>query len=249
MFLRNIFLLLSILTCSFAKSQSYNRSYEEFGIMAGPVFFQGDFGERRDLDNTIQNVGFSGSFVYYLSLNSNRSVFAENFKVRFDLSALAVDLQHYGPSAESDSDFGRKLRAMRGSVKIGSIGAQLEYFPWKVDDWSRTLISPYIGAGIQLNSYSAKAYSFLGPIGVPSTVPTKYVEGFKNTSGVAFSASISGGLRYKLNDYNAIIFESRLHYYFSDWIEGMNPDRNTYKENKNNDFALVMNIGYVYYFN
>lgn len=239
-----------VLLFTFAVGQAqYGRTYHEIGVMGGPVFFQGDFGERGDLDNTIKNVGISGSLVYYLSLNVNRSSFAQNFKVRFDVSYLSVNLEHYGPSAASDSNFGKQLRAMHSDVKIGSAGIQLEFYPWKTDDYSDATWSPYIAAGGQINNYSAKAYSFLGKIGTPLAVPEKYVLGFKNSSGTAFSATTSLGIRYKLMDSNYLILEGQLKYYFSDWIEGMNPDRRTYKENKTNDFSGTINIGYIYYLN
>ena len=101
-------LLLLISFCT-ARSQYYGRTFHEIGIMGGPSFFQGDFGERGNFENTIKNVGFSGSLVYYLSMNVNRSSFAQNFKVRFDVSGMAVNLQHYGQYAEKESITGKQL--------------------------------------------------------------------------------------------------------------------------------------------
>lgn len=245
---KNTLMLLLLFTFSLGHAQ-YGRTYQEIGVMGGPVFFQGDFGERGDFDNTIKNVGFSGSLVYFLSLNVNRSSFAQNFKVRFDVTAMAVNLEHYGPSAESDTQFGKKLRAMHSDVKVGSAGVQLEYYPWKTDDYTDATWSPYIAGGFQINTYSAEAYSFLGKIGNLNVVPEKYVDGFKNSSGTAFSGTASLGIRYKLTDYNYLVLEGQMKYYFSDWIEGMNPDRRTYKENKSNDYSATLNIGYIYYFN
>ena len=239
-----------VLLCSFTLAQAqYGRTYQEIGIIGGPAFFQGDFGEREAFENTVKNVGFSGSLVYFLSLNSNRSSFAENFKVRFDVTAMVVDLEHIGIYADANSNSGRQLRAMRGNVKMGGIGVQLEFYPWKTDDYSDATWSPYIAAGTQLNNYAAEAYSFQGNIGNLNTVPEKYVDGFKSSSGNAFSATGSVGIRYKLQDYNYLILEGQLKYYFSDWIEGMNPDRRTYKENITNDYVGTINIGYIYYFN
>jgi hypothetical protein len=236
--------------CTFTLAQAqYGRTYQEIGIMGGPVFFQGDFGERGDLDNTIKNVGFSGSLVYFLSLNVNRSSFAENFKLRFDFTGMAVNMQHYGKYADANSTTGKQLRAMRSDVKVGSLGVQLEFYPWKTDDYSDATWSPYIATGAQINNYTAEAYSFQGNIGNSNVVPTKYVDGFKNSNGTAFSATGSVGIRYKLTDYNYLILEGQMKYYFSDWIEGMNPARETYKENKTNDYTGTINIGYIYYFN
>lgn len=248
MFHKNIFLLLLTFCFSIAQAQ-YGRAYQEIGIMGGPVFFQGDFGERGNVENIVKNVGFSGTLVYFLSLNANRSSFAENFKLRFDVTGMAVNLQHYGQYADKDSNFGRKLRAMRSDVKIGSVGVQLEYYPWKTDDHTDATWSPYIAGGAQINNYSADAYSFLGNLNNPNVVPDKYVEGFKDSNGTAFSTTGSAGIRYKLTDYNYLILEGQLKYYFSDWIDGMNPKGSTYRENKNNDFSGTLNIGYIYYFN
>lgn len=245
---KGVFLLLLLLSFSTAKAQ-YGRTYQEIGVMGGSTFFQSDFGERGDFENTIKNVGFSGSLVYYLSMNVNRSSFAENFKIRFDVSGTAVNLQHYGRFAEKDSETGRQLKAMRSDVKIGTLGFQIEFFPYKTDDYTDATWSPYIATGFQVNNYAAKAYSFQGNIGNANVVPDKYVDGFKSTSGTAFSSTASAGVRFKLTDYNYLILEGQLKYFFSDWIEGMNPDRRTYKENKNNDFAGTINIGYIYYFN
>jgi hypothetical protein len=243
-----ILLLLGVFSIFIANAQR-DRTYKEIGIMAGPTFFQGDFGERRAPSNTYKNFGFSASMVYYLSLNLDRSSFAENFKVRFDLSGMTVNMQHFGTLASSNNDLGQKLSAMRSDIKMGSLGVQLEYFPWKTNDYTDATWSPYIATGGQINSYSAEAYSYLGNIGNPNVVPAKYVDGFKSTSGTAFSVTGSLGVRYKLSDYNYLIFEGQLRYFFDDWIDGMNPDRRTYKENNTNDFSGTMNVGYVYYFN
>ena len=245
---KHLLLIISILYFFSASAQNNRRPFQEVGLFVGPVFFQGDFGERSTLENTTKNVGYNVGLVYYLSsdVRSTRSIY-QKFKLRFDVSGTSVSLQHYGPSASSNSQFGQKLRAMRSDVRIGTIGAQLEYYHWKTDDYSRKKFSPFIAVGTQLNSYSAKAYSSLGNIGNLNVVPEKYVEGFKDSRGVVMSLSSVLGFRYKLDDSNGIVVEGQLKYYFSDWVEGMNPERSKYTENKNNDFSATLNIGYVYY--
>lgn len=245
---KNVLQLVLLFSINFAQAQ-YGRTYQEIGIMGGPVFFQGDFGERGDFENTIKNVGFSGSLVYFLSMNVNRSSFAENFKVRFDVTGMAVNLEHFGKYADKNSTVGRQLRAMRSDVKILSVGTQIEFYPWKTDDYSDATWSPYIATGFQINNYTAEAYSFQGNIGNLNVVPEKYVDGFKSSNETAFSYTGSVGIRYKLTNYNYVILEGQFKYFFSDWIDGMNPDRRTYKENKSNDYTGTINLGYVYYFN
>lgn len=246
--INNLILLLLLFTFTMAEGQNNGRTYQEIGIMGGPVFFQGDFGERGELDNTIKNVGFSGSLVYYVSLNEDRNNLAQKVKIRFDITGMTVNLQHYGPSTSGSGDFATKLKGMRSDVKVGSLGAQIEFYPWKTDDYSRATWSPYIAGGGQINSYSADAYSFLGPIGSTNTIPDKFVDGFKDQSGFALSATGSLGVRYKLTKFNYLLLEGQLKYYFSDWIEGLNPDQMKNRASRNNDFAGTLNIGYIYYF-
>jgi hypothetical protein len=39
----------------------------------------------------------------------------------------------------------------------------------------------------------------------------------------------------------------RLQYYFSDWVDGLKPNPDLYKENKANDWLVWFNVGYIYY--
>ena len=243
-----ITILVFLISYSSVKAQ-YGRTYEEIGVMAGPVFFQSDFGARSEIENTIKNVGVSVGVFYYISMNNNRSNFKDNFKIRLEASFMKVQLQHYGKYVEGNTDFAKKLRGMNSTIKAGNVGIQLEYYPFKTDDYSQAIFSPYISAGTQVSSYSVKAYSKLGPIGTPLTTPVKYIDGFKTDSGVALSATGSIGFRLKLADYHAIIVDGRLQYYFTDWMDGMNPDKEIYTENRTNDYSATLNIGYVYYFN
>jgi hypothetical protein len=95
--------------------------------MGGHIFFQEDFGERRTFANTIQTVGFSRSRVYFLSLKVNRSSFARNLKVRFEVTAMAIILEHFGKYADADSKTGRQLRAMRSDIKMRSMVFNLSF--------------------------------------------------------------------------------------------------------------------------
>lgn len=240
--------LVILISCSSVKAQ-YGNTYQEIGFMAGPVFFQSDFGEKGNFDNAIKNVGVSVGVFYYLSLNNDRSRFADNFKIRLEASFMKVEMQHHGKYVEGNGDFAQKLRAMSSELKTGNVGVQLEYYPFKTDDYSGATFSPYISAGTQLTSYNVKAFSALGPIGTPATTPVKYIDSFKSDSGIAASLTASIGFRYKLADYHALILDARLQYYFTDWMDGMNPDKDKYPENKTNDYSATLNVGYVYYFN
>ena len=165
---------------------------------------------------------------------------------------MRTDLVHCGKYLDPSktSDFANKLRAMHGSTSTVNIGLQMEYYPWKTDDYNRGVtFSPYVSFGGQIGCYTSKAYSDLGPIGIPQTTPVKYLNGTRNESLPVTSLTTSIGVRYRIDDYNSLMFDSRLQYYTSDWVDGINPDRTTYSENKTNDYSLTFNFGYVYYFN
>jgi hypothetical protein len=84
---RLLFTLLILLSYSYINAQYY-RSYQEVGIMAGPVFFQGDYGERGDTENFIKNNGYSIGGFYYLSFIENYRNLRENFKIRLEASFM-----------------------------------------------------------------------------------------------------------------------------------------------------------------
>ncbi len=228
------------------------RTYQEIGIMAGPVFFQSDFGARNEFKNFYKNNGFSIGGFYYISAMDNLGTFAENFKLRLEVSYMSCELQHYGQYVDLDSNslFTRQLRAMRGSVEAINGGFQLEYYPFKTDDYSRgSNFSPYISGGFQMSNFTSNVTSTLGAFGSPSVTPNKYKDGFKNESGIVGSLTASIGTRYLLDDYNALVLDARTQFYFSDWVDGLNPDSNRYPENKSNDWSTTINFGYIYYFN
>lgn len=246
---RKIITLLVILASFSSMKAQYGRTYQEIGVMAGPVFFQSDFGARGDFENAISNVGVSGGVFYYFSFNNNYSTFKDNFKLRFEATFMKTQLEHHGKYVEAGTDFAEKLRGMKSTLKAGSVGAQLEFYPFKTDDYTRAIFSPYISVGAQVTSYSVKAYSSLGAIGTPLTTPIKYIDGFKSDSGVAASVTTSVGFRVKVSKYHALIADARIQYFFTDWMDGMNPNRRIYTENKTNDYSATLNLGYVYYFN
>jgi hypothetical protein len=37
------------------------------------------------------------------------------------------------------------------------------------------------------------------------------------------------------------------YYFFSNWVDGLNPNPEIYKENKANDWLVWFNVGYIYY--
>ncbi|MCD0475043.1 glutamate dehydrogenase [Flavobacterium sp. EDS] len=260
--LRNTIISSLILFIFSYNSIAQSRLAHEIGIIAGPISFKSDYGQRDDYSTNVGNTGFGIGLVHFLnfSYNSRReNYFNEHFKVRSEISFNKTDLEHFGITVDGNSnDIGViQLKAMRGRSTLANLGFQLEYSPFmKIHDFKNTLggFSPYISAGAQFSYYNSKVSSTLGPLGNTSTTFYKYLTpsdghqyGFSSQSGTVLSVTYGAGVHYKLAPLHDLLFEARFQYFNSDWIDGLNPNKNIYKENKSNDNQIWFNFGYVYY--
>ncbi|TDO84145.1 hypothetical protein EV143_101590 [Flavobacterium chryseum] len=233
----------------------------EVGIIFGPVALQSDYGERHNLDTNLGNTGFGVGIVHFLnfSANNNReSFFTEHFKVRTELSFSKVNLQNFGEWVEKTPPTLAvlQLRAMKGSSTVINIGSQLEFSFMKIHDFENTTgaFSPYVSLGLAGSFYSTKVSSSLGQLGDPAVTYPKYLTpsdgrqfGFSNENGVALSILTGLGIHYKLSEMSDLMVEGRFQAFTSDWIDGINANKDIYTENKSNDWQFWFNVGYVYY--
>jgi hypothetical protein len=254
--LRKIYLFLLVFGFG-AMTKAQSGFSHEVGAFVGPVLFQSDFGERYNFDTNIGNNGFGVGLVHYMNFSYTaecncykpETYFNDHFKVRTEISYTRSKLSHYGQWADKQNAGGAQLRAMKGEANVFNVGMQLEYFPLSIRDFTATIGSwaPYGALGGHFNLYSPKVYSELGNLGDPAITPTKYIDGFSNDSGSTFSLVGGVGTRYKLAELSDLFVEVRWSYYFSNWIDGLNPNPEIYKENKVNDWNLWLNLGYIYY--
>jgi hypothetical protein len=233
----------------------------EIGVFAGPSFFKSDYGQRNDASSTLRNTGFSMGLVHYINFSSksmSTAYFKEHFKLRSELSFNQTKLNHFGDWVENGNSIGKQqLRAMEGKSSIINLGAQLEYFPFgRIHDFENSIgnFSPYICAGIQYNFFNSKSSSALGELGTPETTFPKYLipsdghaHGFASESSSTWSIVSGIGARYRLNRMSDLLIEGRLQYFGSDWVDGLNPNKDIYTENKSNDWQLGLTFGYVFY--
>lgn len=238
----------------------------EVGLITGPVAFQSDYGERHDLKTNAGNTGIGIGIVHYMNFSyvaecncyAPETYFNDHFKVRSELSYNKTELQHFGRWVEKNNgSLGvTQLRAMKGQTEVFNAGMQLEYFPWSIRDFTATMGSfgPYISLGAQYSFYNPDVYSELGPLGIPATTFPKYLEpsdgqphGYTTDSGNVWSIVSSVGTRYKISPLSDLLMDLRLQYYFSNWVDGLNPNPDKYKENKANDWLVWFNVGYIYY--
>lgn len=250
-------LYLTILVLVIAKQASFGQVFYEIGVYAGPVALYSDYGERGDFGTNIGNTGFGIGASHYINFSyGNNRFFNKHFMVRNDLFFHRTKLKHYGQWVASDrtSSGADKLRAMYGSSSAIEIGSHLEYFPMDVLVFNRggNKLMPFFTAGFNAAIYFPKAASTMGSLNTPETTPTKYMNAFKNEPGFALAFVGGFGMRYKVRPMGDIVLNSRWTWYFSDWVDGLNPgikqnNQVEVPENKSNDWLYSLTIGYIFY--
>lgn len=260
-----ILLLVVIFGFSTYSNAQFDGFSHEIGIIAGPIAFQSDYGERYDFSTNAGNTGVGIGLVHYLNFTydsnynyTDRTFFNQHFKLRTELSYNTTKLQHFGEYVDprKTSLDAQQLRAMSGRTSVANIGMQFEFYPWNIRDFTAVTggFAPFISLGGQFSAYNAQAESSLGPLGSTATTFPKYLTpsdgrsyGFSSEQGAVWSVVSSVGTRYKLTDSGDLMVDLRLQYYFSNWVDGLNPNPEIYKENKANDWLVWFNVGYIHY--
>ncbi len=258
--LRKLFILSLFLISSIEVSAQFGFSHE-VGVIAGPVAFQSDYGERYDFSTNVGNTGYGVGLVHYLNFAYRAecncytpdTYFNDHFKMRSELSFNETRFKHYGQwvAPEHKSLGADMLRAMRGSTSVTNLGIQLEYYPLSVRDFtsSEGAFGPFVSLGGQFSFYNPHAYSLMGngELDNPETTILKYYNATSTEQNVVWSIVTSVGVRYKLAPLSDLMLDLRWQYYFSNWVDGLNPDPAVYKENRANDWLVWLNFGYIYY--
>ncbi len=259
-------LLLVLFTLALVKQevQAQLGFSHELGIITGPVTFYSDFGQRNDFETNINNVGIGVGIVHYINFSyradcncyTRDTFFNDHFKVRNEFDYHKTNFEHFGEWVEPDktSLFADQLRGMTGSSTVIELGSQLEYFPLSIRDFAAGgyKIAPFISMGIHYVSFDPEINSTLGDLNTPLSTPDKYFNGFQQEGGSTWAFVGSVGIRYKLTELSDLMLDSRWTYYFSDWVDGLNPSEKNngsvpVPENKANDWMYWLNVGYIYY--
>lgn len=265
-FMPKLFRILTLFLISQANSILAQTGFShEIGVITGPTAFQSDYGERHDFDTNKGNTGIGIGLVHYMNFSyradcncyTPETYFNDHFKIRTELSYNKAKLNHFGHWSEKNTTFSEQLRAMHGSTAVTNIGMQLEFYPLSIRDFTSSTGSwgPYISLGGQYSFYKPEVTTDLpGGLQVLTNIYPKYLtpsdgksRGFSNDKGSTFSIVSSIGTRYKLTPLSDLLIDLRWQYYFDDWVDGLNPNKNLYKENKANDWNVWLNFGYIYY--
>jgi hypothetical protein len=236
----------------------------EVGIITGPIAFYSDFGQRYDFETNTGNVGFGVGLIHYLNFSyradcncyTRNRYFNDHFKIRSEIDYHKTNFEHLGQWVDPDrtSLTADQLRAMKGSSTVFDIGAQLEFFPLSIRDFAAGAyrIAPFGSFGVHWVSFDPEVYSELGPLNSVLTTPPKYFNAFQQEGDSTWSIVMSTGIRYKLSPLSDLMLDARWQYYFSNWVDGLNPSFENngvieVPENKANDWIFWLNFGYIYY--
>lgn len=261
---RILLLVFLFLVC--AKQDAYSQLgfSHEIGIITGPVVFYSDYGVRNDFETNIGNVGYGVGLIHYINFAyrsdcncyTKDRYFNDHFKIRTEIDYHKTNLEHLGKWVDPDRTTitADQLRAMKGSTTVFDIGSQLEYFPFSIRDFAAGAykIAPFISLGVHWVSFDPEVYSELGSLNSPITTPPKYFNGFQQDGGNTWSIVSSVGIRYKLGPLSDLMLDARWQFYFSNWVDGLNPSLEnngtvSVPENKANDWIFWLNVGYIYY--
>ncbi len=167
------YLLLALLSLPIVSQSLYAQFgfSHEIGVIAGPVAFQSDYGERGNQETNIGNTGFGIGLVHYLNFSyqadcncyARYTYFNDHFKVRNEIDYHVTTLNNFGPEASDDDFGGLRLRAHEGRASVLEIGSQLEYFPMSIRDFSAGAykFAPYVSVGVRFVTFNPSATTSL----------------------------------------------------------------------------------------
>ncbi|WP_345275555.1 THC0290_0291 family protein [Litoribaculum gwangyangense] len=246
----------------------------ELGVIAGPVQFRSDFGSRNEGETNFGNSGIGIGLIHYINFSyradcncyTTDTYFNDHFKLRNEISWNKTKLNHLGQwvGPENVTPDADRLRAQSGVAKNLDIGTQIEFFPLSIRDFQGFAYSfaPFVSLGVHYTYSTPEAsttygdgdifnenniYSFwyrddtrLPPL--PSGQQRQYPIDVTPHSSWSMVASV--GVRYKLTKLSDLMLDLRWQYYFDDWVDGLNHELSF---NKNNDWLVWLNFGYIYY--
>ena len=245
-----LFILLPVILLSYASVSAQANASMEASVNLGFTSFQTDYGEDGNFKSSFTgNMGYAvGGSLYVNFFNTNPSVagypnwLQKHLKLKLEVSYLSAKLEHFGDNV-GDRDH------MKGLASVINFGTVLEYHPFVLPDFVpgiRKKLTPYVGFGVMGTFAMPKVET-----NQSSLIKAYQIgdDGFKHADDApvfTYSLMPSGGLRYQLDNGNAIMMDMRWQYFGSDFIDGLSPNNDVIDgANKHNDWLYYFNVGYV----
>jgi outer membrane protein W len=239
----------------------------EIGVITGPVEFRSDFGSRDNQKTNFGNSGIGIGIVHYINFAyradcncyTTDTYFNDHFKLRNEISWNKTNIEHIGKWVDPSRNTveANQLRGHKGVAKNLDIGTELEYFPLSIRSFQSFgyRFAPFISLGVHYTSFNPEVSTTyanpdpnaIGDVTDPSNFYSFWAPGSVDaSSGSTWSVVSSVGVRYKLNKLADLMLNMRWQYYFNDNIDGLD---HQLSYNKNNDWLLWLNVGYILYLN
>ena len=240
----------------------------EVGAIVGPVAFQSDYGVRKNFETNAGNTGIGVGIIHYINFAyradcncyTKDTYFNDHFKLRNELSWSRTTLNHFGPWVvpEKTSAAANALRDLSGVASVINLGSQIEYFPYSIRDFvaGGYTFAPFISLGAHYNSFTPSYKFGDDALAWEATVLSDPVlnddpqnniyksESYTKDPFSSWSINWSIGTRYKLTPLSDLMLDLRWTYYFTDFGDGLNHNG---PADKNYDWNVWFNFGYVYY--
>lgn len=222
----------------------------EASLNIGFNSFQTDYGEDGNIKSGFSgNMGFAVGASLYVnffkadpSFNGEPDWMQKHLKLKLEASYLNTKLEHFADEPITDS-----RKNMIGRASVINFGTILEYHPYVIPDFVpgfRKKLSPYFGLGV------------MGSYAMPEIDTSNLIEAYRtdedgvvhasNQAVFTYSLIPSAGLRYELDNGDAIMMDMRWQYFGSDFIDGLSPNNEVLDgANKHNDWLYYFNVGYV----
>ncbi|MEN8764799.1 MAG: hypothetical protein ACN4EF_00575 [Wenyingzhuangia sp.] len=245
----------------------------EIGVNIGVSNFNSDFAPKSILFGSTTINGLSIEATHYLQLvqqnyrpNSllRKLILKTNLGVNFSSfnnnsydtkNAKLQDPPRYTYATTPNKVLLGKLTS---KTTIISLESELQYY---LKDMARFLnkrirhryknsTNPFVAVGFGIHSvqatpeYNPGQEAFTNNAGGNNGYPDNYNSSFfKETNDAVISTHLGFGARHKLESNFDLIAQMNVKYYFSDWIDGVNP---MLEGNRSNDFNSTISVGLIY---
>lgn len=267
-----LFISLTLLLTTKSNAQRHFIYQHEVGTNIGISNTQSDFVAKGPFDGKATINGFALEGAHYLHILPRRYGGSQLLRHTVLKTSLAINISTFDNSSYGTEDAKLNnppeytyantpndilLGRLKAKTTLISLDNEIQLyfkdivrFLHKYNRYrSKSRTNPYIALGIGINyvnatpTYDPEALE--NNAGGGNGYPDNYQASFiAKTNTIAISGNFAFGARYKAGTNYDLIGQMGFKYFFSDWIDGVNPDL---EGNKINDFNTVISLGIVYH--